>query len=189
MALASALADLDAGPALATPLVRFLGVPDPLPGGLLLAQRAKILEHIGGPVGRDAARLTRDENLGVKLTVTIPPGGNGKGVRLLVRVRNSGNAPGTLLFARGVDGAAPGPKREGLTLPKLPVIDEKQALRLSVPPSTEPLELTAQLPPSFGARAALRASFLLYAERGVEVETLALVPLSDELPPPPPKPW
>lgn len=189
VALASALADLDAGPALATPLVRFLGVPDPLPGGLLLAQRAKILEHIGGPVGRDAARLARDENLGVKLTVTIPPGGNGKGVRLLVRVRNSANLPGTLLFARGVDGAAPSPKREGLTLPKLPVIDEKQALRLSVPPSTEPLELTAQLPASFGARAALRASFLLYAERGVEVETLALVPLSDELPPPPPKPW
>ncbi|HEX2871969.1 MAG TPA: hypothetical protein VHP33_11950, partial [Polyangiaceae bacterium] len=76
-----------------------------------------------------------------------------------------------------------------LTLPKLPVIDEKQALRLSVPPSKEPLELTAQLPDSFGARAALRASFLLYAERGVEVETLAIVPLSDELPPPPPKPW
>ena len=42
---------------------------------------------------------------------------------------------------------------------------------------------------SFGARAALRASFLLYAERGIDVETLALVPLSDELPPPPPKPW
>jgi hypothetical protein len=188
VALASALADLDAGPALATPLVRFLGVPDPLPGGLALAQRAKILEHVGGPVGRDAARLSRDENLGVKLTVTIPPGGNGKGVRLLVRVRNLGNAPGTLLFARGVDGAAP-PKNTGLTLPKLPVIDEKHALRLSVPPSAEPLELTAQLPDSFGARAALRATFLLYAERGVEVETLALVPLSDELPPPPPKPW
>jgi hypothetical protein len=188
VALASALADLDAGPALATPLVRFLGVPDPLPGGLLLAQRAKILEHVGGPVGRDAARLARDENLGVKLTVTIPPGGNGKGVRLLVRVRNLGTLPGTLLFARGVDSAAP-VKPTAFTLPKLPVIDEKHALRLSVPPSTEPLELTAQLPDSFGARAALRASFLLYAERGVEVETLALVPLSDELPPPPPKPW
>jgi Sulfatase/HEAT repeats len=189
VALASALADLNSGPALATPLVRFLGVPDPLPGGLLLAQRAKILEHIGGPVGRDAARLRRDENLGVKLTVTIPSGGNGKGVRLLVRVRNLGSAPGTLLFARGADGVAPGPKRASLTLPKLPVIDEKRALRLSVPPSNEPLELTARLPDSFGAKAALRASFLLYAERGVEVETLALVPLSDELPPPPPKAW
>jgi arylsulfatase A-like enzyme len=188
VALASALADLDAGPALATPLVRFLGVPDPLPGGLALAERAKILEHIGGPIGRDAARLSRDENLGVKLTVTIPPGGNGKGVRLLVRVRNLGSAAGTLLFARGVEGVV-APKHEGLTLPKLPVIDEKQALRLTVPPSTEPLELAAQLPPSFGAKAALRASFLLYAERGIEVETLALVPLSDELPPPPPKPW
>ncbi len=187
VALATALVDLDAGPALATPLVRFLGVPDPLPGGLLLARRAKILEHIGGPIGRDAARLTRDENLGVKLTVTIPPGGNGKGVRLLVRVHNSSNAPGTLLLSRGVDGAPV--KRPGLTLPKLPVIDEKNALRLTVPPSTEPLELTATLPQSFGARASLRAAFLLYAERGIDVETLALVPLSDELPPPPPKPW
>ncbi len=109
-------------------------------------------------------------------------------MRLLVRVTNQGNAPATLLFARGADGAV-APKREGLTLPKLPVIDEKQALRLSVPPSTEPLELAARLPDSFGAKAGLRASFLLYAERGVEVETLALVPLSDELPPPPPKPW
>ncbi len=75
VALASALADLDAGPALATPLVRFLGVPDPLPGGLALAQRAKILEHIiGGPVGRDAARLTRDENLGVSSPSRFRPG-------------------------------------------------------------------------------------------------------------------
>lgn len=188
VALATALADLDAGPALATPLVRFLGVPDPLPGGLKLAQRAKILEHIGGPVGRDAARLSRDENLGVNLTLTIPPGGNGKGARVLIRVTNQGTAPGTLLFARGAD-AAVSKKPTGLTLPKLPVIDEKQALRLSVPPTSEPLELFATLPDSFGARAALRASFLLYAERGIEVETLAVVPLSDELPPPPPKPW
>jgi arylsulfatase A-like enzyme len=188
VALASALVSLDAGPALATPLVRFLGVPDPLPGGVQLAQRAKILEHVGGPTGRDAARLARDANLGVKLTVTIPPGGNGKGVRLIVRARNTGSAPGSLLFARGADGPTQ-PKRSGLTLPKLPVIDEKDALRLTVPPSGEPIELAARLPPSFGAKPALRASFLLYAERGIEVETLALVPLSDELPPPPPKPW
>lgn len=188
VALATALTDLEAGPALAAPLVKFLGVPDPLPGGLLLAQRAKILEHVGGPVGRDAARLSRDENLGVKLTVTIPPGGNGKGVRLLVRARNQGSATGSILFSRAVEGAAE-PKRVGLTLPKLPVIDESQALRLTVPPGPDPQELWARLPDSFGARAALRASFLLYAERGIEVETLALVPLSDELPPPPPKPW
>jgi hypothetical protein len=123
----------------------------------------------------------------VKLTVTIPGGGNGRGVRLLVRVRNGGTAPGTLLFARGVDGAPVKPKNP--TLPKLPVIDEKHALRLTVPPSAEPVELAARLPDSFGARPALRATFLLYAERGIDVETLALVPLSDELPPPPPKPW
>jgi arylsulfatase A-like enzyme len=190
VALASALVELDAGPALAAPLVRFLGVPDPLPGGLMLAERAKILEHVGGPVGRDAARLKRDENLGVKLTLTIPPGGNGKGVRLLARVRNTGNAPGALLFSRAEEGTRePRAGAGSLTLPKLPVIDESRALRVAVPPSSEPQELSARLPDSFGLKAALRASFLLYAERGVEVETIALVPLSDELPPPPPKPW
>ena len=136
--------------------LKVIYVPDPLPGGLLLARRAKILEHVGGPSGRDAARLSRDENLGVKLTVTIPAGGNGKGVRLLVRVKNGGSAPGTLLFARGADGAPI--KAKGPTLPKLPVIDEKQALRLSVPPSSDFLELSARLPDSFGARPALRAS-------------------------------
>lgn len=188
VALASALADVDAGPALAAPLVRFLGVPDPLPGGLDLAERAKISEHVGGLVGRDLLRLRRDANLGVKFTVTIPPGGNGKGVRLLVRARNTASAPGALLFSRAVEGASE-PKRTGLTLPKIPVIDESRSLRLTVPPAPVPLEIAATLPETFGARAALRASFLLYAERGIEVQTVALVPLSDELPPPPPKPW
>jgi arylsulfatase A-like enzyme len=188
VALATALVELEAGAALAAPLVRFLGVPDALPGGLDLARRAKIMEHVGGPTGRDALRVTRDANLGVKLTVTIPPGGNGKGVRLLVRARNSGGAPGSVLFARGVDGPAT-PKRGGAGLPKLPVISEKDAVRLTVPPGPEPIELSARLPDNFGVRAALRATFLLYAERGIDVETLALVPLSDELPPPPPKPW
>lgn len=188
VALASALVELDAGPALAVPLVRFLGVPDPLPGGLALAQRAKILEFIGGPVGGDALRLTRDANLGVKLTVTIPNGGNGQGVRLLARVRNQSGKAATLLFARGLEGAQP-QSRPGFTRTKLPVIDEQQALRLNVPFASGPQELSARLPDSLGAKAGLRASFLLYAERGIEVETLALVPLSDELPPPPPKPW
>jgi hypothetical protein len=189
VALATALADLDAGPALAAPLVRYLGVPDPLPGGLLLAQRAKILEHIGGPSGREALRLSREANLGVKLTVTIPPGGNGKGVRLLVRAKNSGSGPGTLLFARGADGAASPKSGSSPSLPRLPVIDEQHALRVSVPEANEPLEVAATLPESFGVKAAMRATFLLYAERGIDVETLAVVPLADELPPPPPKPW
>ncbi len=190
VSLAGALVELEAGPALAAPLVRFLGVPDPLPGGLQLAQRAKVLEHIGGPVGREQARLARDENLGVKLTLTIPSGGNGRGVRLLVRARNGGATPGALLFARGADAAAVKPRAEGsVVLPKLPIIDEQTALRLSVPPSAEAIELWATLPDGFKARPGLRGTFVLYAERGIDVETLALVPLSNELSPPPPKPW
>jgi arylsulfatase A-like enzyme len=189
VALAAALAELDAGPALAPPLARFLGVPDPLPNGLALAERAGILEHVGGPSDRELARLRRDANLGAKVTLTIPGGGNGTGARLLVRVANSGAAAGTLLFSRSADTAPAKAPGVNSTLPKLPVIDEESALRVSVPPSPSPVELAVSLPERFGARAGLRATFVLYAERGIELNSLAVVPNADELPPPPPKPW
>src|SRR6185369_10192593 len=57
VALAEALVELGAKEELAVPLRRFLGVPDPLPGGLGLAVKAKIVEHVGGPKARDLAKL------------------------------------------------------------------------------------------------------------------------------------
>jgi hypothetical protein len=64
VALAEALVDLGAKEELAVPLRRFLGVPDPLPGGVALAVRAKILEHVGGPKGRDLEKLRQKADLG-----------------------------------------------------------------------------------------------------------------------------
>jgi hypothetical protein len=179
--LVDSLVTLGAGEMLAPALVRFLGVPDPLPGGLEAATRAKILLHVGGPEGGDLARLRKQSDLGVALMITIPPGGNGHGVRALVRARAAGPAPGQVLI--GI--LPPGNEKSHA----LPVVDEAHALRLEVPPSSEPRVVFANLPASLGARPGLRARFVVFADRSVTVDTLALVPLADELAPPAPKPW
>lgn len=185
VALVDALVKLKTEEALAPPLVRFLGVPDPLLSGLEAAERAKILQHIGGPEGQDVSRLRKQSSLGVSLTLTIPSGGNGRGVRALVRARATGSAPGEVLIAAG----APDWGGTGKRKPSLPSLDAAQALRLSIPPGPEPVVVFGELPKSSGARAGLRAKFIVFADSTVQLDTIALVPLADELPPPPPKPW
>ncbi len=49
VALAKALVKLHAREEIARPLLRFLGVPDPIPGGLGIAMQAKVLQYVGGP--------------------------------------------------------------------------------------------------------------------------------------------
>ncbi len=73
VALVEALVTLKTEEALAAPLVRFMGVPDPLLNGLEAAVRSKILEHVGGPDGQDLARLRKQSALGVSVTLTIHP--------------------------------------------------------------------------------------------------------------------
>jgi hypothetical protein len=46
-----------------------------------------------------------------------------------------------------------------------------------------------ELPQSVGARPGLRGRFVVFADSTVQLDLLALVPLANELPPPPPKPW
>ncbi len=184
VALLNALVTLKTEESLAPPLVRFMGVPDPLTGGLEAAERAKILEHVGGPDARDLARLRAQSSLGVIVTLTIPPGGNGRGVRAFVRARALGPAPGELLIAAAsIEDIG---HKHG---PALPSVDAEHALRLRIPPSTEPLVLFAELPKSVPARPGLRERFVVFADSTVQLDALCLVPLSDELPPPPPKPW
>jgi hypothetical protein len=59
-----ALVELGAKEELAAPLVRFLGTPDPLAGGVGYAQQAGILQHVGGPQKRDLERLKDKSELG-----------------------------------------------------------------------------------------------------------------------------
>ena len=184
VALVNALVALKTEAALAAPLVRFMGVPDPLLIGLEAAEKSKILQYVGGPEGQDLNRLRNQSALGVSVTLTIPSGGNGRGVRAFVRARATGGAPGEVLIAAGAPDWGGGKKK-----PSLPTLDAAQALRLHIPPGPEPVVIYGELPPSVGARAGLRAKFVIFADSTVQLDALSLVPLSDELPPPPPKPW
>jgi arylsulfatase A-like enzyme len=183
VALVEALVTLKTDAALAPPLVRFLGVPDPLSNGLEATERAKILEQVGGPNGPDLARLRQQSSLGVTVTLTIPVGGNGRGVRAFVRARGAGPAAGEVLIASAA------PDSEGKQRPRLPSLDATQALRLHIPPGPDPVVVYGELPKSVLARPGLRGRFVVFADSTVQLDALALVPLADELPPPPPKPW
>jgi hypothetical protein len=183
VALVNALVTLKTEEALAPPLVRFMGVPDPLSNGLEAAERAKILQYVGGPEGQDLDRLRKQSSLGVAVTLTIPSGGNGRGVRAFVRARAAGPAAGEVLIA------AAAPDWGGKHLPRLPSLDAAQALRLHIPPGPEPVVVYGELPKSVGARAGLRGRFVVFADSTVQLDAISLVPLSDELPPPAPKPW
>ena len=184
IALVNALVTLKTDSALAPPLVRFMGVPDPLLIGLAAAEKSKILQYVGGPEGQDLHRLRTQSALGVSVTLTIPSGGNGRGVRAFVRARATGSAPGEVLIAAGAPDWGGGKKK-----PSLPNLDAAQALRLSIPPGKDPVVVYGELPKSVGARPGLRAKFVIFADSTVQLDAVALVPLSDELPPPKAMPW
>jgi arylsulfatase A-like enzyme/HEAT repeat protein len=189
LALAQALVDLGAEEELASPLRRFLGVPDPLPGGLGLALRAKILEYVGGPKARDLAKLGKHADLGQAVALVVPPGGNGQGIRALVRATNQGAGAGEVRISSGAhlvrfdrDGS---PRRHR----GVPALDERRLVRLSIPPADKPVEVFANVPASLGLRPGSSAEVVVYASTGVSIQAVALVPLTDELPPPAPVPW
>ncbi|XYI03119.1 sulfatase-like hydrolase/transferase [Sorangium sp. So ce1128] len=190
VAIAEALVKLGAGPELRAPLLRMLGTPDPLPGGLGLALRADILDLLGGPRERDLGRLRRFAKSGVGLGVVIPKAGNGKGVRVLCRARTDDGRPGEVRFGSPRRGARP-PKRDGESIvpASAPELDPDRAITLAIPPGSEPTEAFATLPPATGAQPGSYADFVVYATQNVEVFACAVVPLSDEIPPPPPAPW
>lgn len=189
-ALFRALIELGARYELASPLVRFLGVPDPLSGGLSIALEARILKHVGGPSDRELERLREFSALGTRVRVVVPRGGNGTGVRALVRVECPRSMErGELLLGSAEHLVRYDKKGKLIPQRKLPELDSTRALRLTVPCSGEPLELFATLPESVPARPASTTEVIVFASRGIRVHALALVPLADELPPPAPKPW
>jgi arylsulfatase A-like enzyme len=189
VALAGALVSLGAHEELAAPLRRFLGVPDPLPGGLALALQAKILEHVGGPKARDLAKLGQHADLGQAIEVVVPPGGNGHGVRAIVRATSSGNVPGEVVVSSGSHLIRFDREGKAIRQHGVPALDERRGVRLSIPPAVEPIEVAATVPAAVGLRPGVSAEVIVYASTGVSLQAIAFVPLADELPPPPPEPW
>jgi hypothetical protein len=189
VALAEALVDLGAKEEIAVPLRRFLGVPDPLPGGVALAVRAKILEHVGGPKARDLERLRRQADLGQAVEVVVPPGQASKGIRIIVRARSTGATPGEVVVSSGrhliqFDREGKARRKKGV-----PPLDASRSVRLEIPVSETFVEVAAAVPSSLGLRPSGSAELVVYASTGVILDALAVVPQADELPPPAPQPW
>ncbi len=189
VALAEALVQLGAETDLAQPLVRFLGVPDPLPNGLHFALQAGIVESIGGPNKRSLERLQRESDLGVAVNVIVPRGGNGSGVRLLARARTRSDQPGSIYLGTRENLFRYNKKGEAVLIRDIPRLDASKSVRLDVPASKKFVEVHTPLPAGLGAKPGRGFYGVVFADHNVELEAVALVPLSDELPPPAPKPW
>lgn len=179
-ALARAAVALGAGNELAAPLARLLGVPEPLPNGLGYALEAKVLKYVGGPDREALERLRRLSSLGTGITVVIPSAGNGRGVRALVRARALKGGAADVHIGQPLDpvryDADGKAKRSG----KLPRLDAERSVRLRIPATGDFAEVYATLPETLGARPGASVRFVVYAEQGIEVDAIALVPLQDE---------
>lgn len=208
IAIAEALVKLGAGPELVTPLVWLLGTPDPLPNGLKIAINAGLLQHVGGPRESVLAKLKRFVRSGVAIDLVVPKPVIPKGARLAgdAEKPRALEPAGLRVICRGrsIDGL-PGEVRFGLKKPgsavrestnqKLPVpagappLDGKTATVLQFPASPDAVEQFATLSPEVPVRPGQQGHFVVYATQNVELEACAVVPLSEELPPPPPEPW
>ncbi len=188
--LAQALIALGGREELSPILTRFLGVPDPLQGGLGLVLQAKALQYVGGPSERDLPRLRDRSELGTRVRMVVPKAGNGRGVRGVVRAScPKDSPPGELVLGSAAHLIRF--DRSGKLVPErgVPALDLGRALRLPLSCSGEAVEVFGTLPDNFQVRPGSSVELIFFASRNVRVEALALVPLADELPPPPPRPW
>ncbi len=188
VALGEALVALDTGPGVAAPLVRFLGVPDPLPNGLWIGTRSRALEYIGGPTRRDLDRLRTQSPLGVAVHVTIPSGGNGHGVRVVIRAR-AREGQGWVRVSSGKNTFSYNSKGKLVSSRNLPTLDNNTTIELPVPRGSDFVQVHGNLKADSGAAPGQSTVFIVVTAAGVELDALAFVPLSDELPPPAPRPW
>ncbi|MRG90604.1 sulfatase-like hydrolase/transferase [Polyangium spumosum] len=192
VALSEALVALGAGPELRAPLIRLLGVPDPLPNGLRIALQADVLELVGGPRDRDLQKLRRFARSGVAVGMVVPKSeGSGDALRVLCRARSNDDRPGEIRFGVGTRRLVSSGDREtgGLVPKRAPELDARTAATLYVPPGDKPQEVFAPLPAAVKVRPGQHGEFVVYATQNVELSACAVVPLVPELPPPPPEPW
>ena len=199
VALAAALLELGARSELAPPLIRFLGTPDPLPDGIDFARRAGLLPLIG-TTEDDLTRLraATDASVSVHFRLAAPRGGGGPqpadapGVmyRLLARAGTTDTKPGRATFTRCTPHGAEPARPRGSDAPPSPAGPEASAT-LDFP-SGSARELFLTLPSGIASANVRPARDLcLDIERtlNLAIEGIAIVPLAEEIPPPPPEPW
>lgn len=182
--LAQALLRLGAKEELAAPLVRFLGVPDPLTDGLEVALQAGVLPGVGGPSKKDLERMIRDGTVGAKVRVAIPRGTGGDQLRCLVRARTRDGQAGTVTISRG----SVATDNRGASS-RVPEVHTEQRLSITVPGGDAFADRFSEVPELLALRPGLSADLVVFASHNVELRAFAIVPMAEELPPPPPKAW
>jgi hypothetical protein len=148
-----------------------------------MAVEAGILEHVGGPDSKALATLRRHAQLGELARLIVPKAGNGSGVRILVRGTNRGTEPARIWVGQPHQVFGYDSKGAPVKARKVPEIHPVNRISLELPPSDGPREVHALAPQSLGL-APGRASFVVVlAERGIDLEAVAAVPLADEIAP------
>lgn len=189
--ITEALLKLGAGPDLRDPLVSMLGLPDPLPNGVLYAKRAKMLKHVGGPAREaELGRLRRFATSGVLVDFVVPeltkgalgpPPGSPR-VRVICRA----TAPAGGEIRIGPRGDLPTSSEKKSVIPEnRPALDPSRTVTLRIPRGEGAAEVFAELPAKVKAAPGKQASLVFFATQGVEVEACVLVPLRQDLHPPP----
>jgi len=195
VALGGALVRLGAKSELVGPLVRFLGTPDALPNGLELAKRAGVLSQVGGLSSEQVAKVASRAAQGTVAQFVVPKGGNGTGRRILVRAHVDDGHPGHVRvgarlatideLAKPESTRPAGWGNAGEADPA--ELDPRHAITLDFTEGA-PTESYATLPPELSG-AATELRLVVLASPNVTIEAMAVVPLADELPAPPPAPW
>lgn len=182
--LFDALRRLGAKEELVVPLRMFLGMPDPLEGGVRLASELGLLEHVGGPTKKGLANLRSLADSGVRIDLTVAPVARGEAkepVRLLVLAQTRGDTPGRVRVERAGLVFAPGDKRYR----KRPALLGEGGLEIEIPPSKEPIQVDMGV--FEGAKSGQLLSLNVLA-MDAQVFALVALPLREELPLPPPAP-
>jgi arylsulfatase A-like enzyme/HEAT repeat protein len=180
VALGAALVKLGAQAELAAPLWRFMGTPDPLADGVDWARRSGLLPRMGTTEG-DLARL-RDSATPVVVQLELPLVESGeRPYRLLARAATTDGQTGRVTFTRCTVRV---PSAGGIE----PVAT---TLEFSGGPARELFfELPRELvPPAAAGKKARDLCIAVRRSANLSVEGIAVVPLADDLPPPPPEPW
>jgi hypothetical protein len=125
----------------------------------------------------------------VAVGLIVPKAGNGTGLRVLCRARTTDARAGELRVGLRLGPPPMKLDRSSLVPAAAPDLDPAKTSTLSIPVGDGPSEVFATLPSTVAVKPGGYGDFVFYATQNVEVLGCAVVPLSDELPPPPPEPW
>jgi hypothetical protein len=106
-----------------------------------------------------------------------------------VRARTRGKQPGSVYLGTRQNLFRFNKKGEAILIKDIPRLDASRSAHLEVPPTEQFVEVYTTLPEALGAKAGRGFYCVVFADHQVEIEAVAMVALSDELPPPAPKPW